>query len=142
MLGYKKSPASSYRKETVLSLHKNLAVPLFLPLDATTHDGPTTVSRCIGRAPSALLTCAFGTAAQRPVYNFRHDRLTPPGGSLNRAWKLLFPLQSVFSMCGELYHQNRKVSSTETQKSTRKGILIRRGGAVPLPLASNDCVVT
>ena len=84
------------------------------------NSGPTTASRCIGRAPSGLLEDSFSAAAQRPVYSLHRDRLAPPGGSLYRERKLLFPLQSVFSMCGALYHENRKVSSTETQKSARK----------------------
>ena len=66
------------------------------------HDDPTTVSRCIGRAPSRLLGNPFRRAAQRPVYNFTRRCLAPSGSSLKEGRKLLYPLQSVLSMCGGL----------------------------------------
>ena len=97
---YKKTPCL-FAKETG-SCVQNLAVPLFLPLFATTHDDPTTVSRCIGRAPSVLLRLPFRTAAQRPVYDFLRCRLAPTGGSLEAGIRSLFPHHCVWLYVGRI----------------------------------------
>ena len=88
-------------KETGLCM-QNLAVPLFLPPKRPLDNGPTTVSRCIGRAPSVLLAEALGTAAQRPVYSRPCIRLTPTGGSLYAGIGLLFPHHCVRCMLAGL----------------------------------------
>ena len=113
---YKKSPVSSYNKETGLYLHKNLRYHSSCRFHG--HSRRSNNRLPLYRSGSVRPTDrkALGQAAQRPVYSFHRDRLAPPGGSLDRAWNLLFPLQSVFCMCGALYHENRKVSSTEIQK--------------------------
>ena len=88
-------------KETGL-LHciKPCGTTLLAVLGTTTHGGQTTTSRCIGRAPSALLAEALGTAAQRPVYRFFRHRLAPTGGSLYGMGSGFF-LFCAFSLCWE-----------------------------------------
>ena len=117
---YKKSPVSSYNKETGLYLHKSLRYHSSCRVDTAPHGDPTIASRCIGRAPSVLLSFLFRTAAQRPVYSSFCSCLAPTDSSLDAGMKLLFPLQSVCCMCGGLYHEKREVSSIETQKSASK----------------------
>ena len=113
---------------------KTCGTTLFAANYTATHDGPTTVSRCIGRAPSCLLAVAFRQAAQRPVYNFRCGCLAPPGSSLDAEGKLLFPRQSVLLYvwciiawnCGCVKHRNTKVPEKNTIERTPTFVKTRR----------------